>query len=113
MNVMANKSVVFELPTLASDLRSLLNQTSISGMKSDIILHSGDVNIPCHKCILSARSYHFQEILAAPSLSLSLSLLQSGKIKVKTIHPSILREFVNFIYTDECRYSSKRLFLSN
>jgi len=89
--------------TLAADLEYLLSQaSSVGGMKYDIILVSGDVRIPCHQCILSCRSRVFRESFLTSANAMKL-MLHAGKNVVNKIHPSVLREFVHFLYTDECR----------
>jgi hypothetical protein len=70
--------------------------------KSDITLASEDEKVPCHQCILAARSPVFCDMLQTGATSMKM-FLQAGKIYVtKHVHPSVLRVFVCFLYTDHC-----------
>ena len=98
-------AVETESRTLASDMRFLLNETTTASMKSDVVLASGEERVPCHQCILSARSPVFREIFQAPATSMKI-MLHAGKLYTSKIDPSVLKEFVSFLYTDQCRYRS-------
>lgn len=92
------------ISTLSSDLEFLLNQSGSSSncLKGDITLISGDVRVTCHQCILACRSRIFRESFHTTTSAMKL-MLNYGKNVVNKIHPSILREFVRYLYTDECR----------
>lgn len=88
--------------TLASDMKFLLNETESAGMRSDVVLSSGKENMPCHQCILSARSPVFRDMFKSPTLGIDM-FFKAGKLHTSDIEPSILKEFVHFLYTDQCR----------
>ncbi|CAE7465339.1 BPM3, partial [Symbiodinium microadriaticum] len=91
-----------ESTTLASDMRFLLNETNTAGMRSDVVLASGEERVPCHQCILSARSPVFREMFQTPATGMKI-ILHAGKLFTSKIEPQVLKDFVNFIYTDQCR----------
>jgi hypothetical protein len=91
------------ITSLAADFEFLLSQAGAPGaMKCDITLVSGDVKVPCHQCILACRSKVFRETFLTSASAMKL-MLYAGKNVVNKIHPSVLREFVHFIYTDQCQ----------
>jgi len=91
----------FQVPTLSSDLRALLNQPTQLGIRSDVTLASGETRVPCHQCILSARSSVFREQFMSSSIAMK-RMLHAGKLYVSKIDPAVLHEFICFLYTDEC-----------
>jgi hypothetical protein len=111
------------VPTLASDLLKLLDinssievcpsgekifTTNVSSnnldvlWKTDITLASEDKRIPCHQCILAARSPVFCEMLQSSGTSTKM-FFQAGKLYVtKHVHPTVLQAFVYYLYSDHC-----------
>lgn len=111
------------IPTLADDMLRLLDINSSievleSGQKiitanvlsdnldllwkSDITLASEYELIPCHKCILAARSPVFCEMLQTTGTNMKM-FVQAGKLYVtKHVHPSVLKAFVYYLYSDHC-----------
>jgi hypothetical protein len=70
--------------------------------KSDITLVSEQERISCHQCILAARSRVFCEMLQSAGTSMKM-FIHAGKLFVtKHVHPTVLRAFVHFLYTDHC-----------
>jgi hypothetical protein len=83
--------------SLISDLTSL-----IDGYKADVFLCSGDQKIGCHKCILGIRSPVFKSMFQSADKAAKLVLF-GGRLNVEKINPDCLKEFILFIYTDNCR----------
>ena len=70
--------------------------------KSDITLVSENERISCHQCILAARSPKFRSILQSSGTDMKL-FFQAGKLFVdKHVHPSVLKAFVYYLYSDHC-----------
>jgi hypothetical protein len=99
----ADRTEDHPITSLAADFEFLLSQAcGVGAMKSDITLVSGEVKVPCHQCILACRSKVFRESFLTSASAMKL-MLYAGKNVVNKIHPSVLREFVHFIYTDQCQ----------
>jgi hypothetical protein len=103
---LSSADTTYEHPitTLPADLEFLLCQAggSHGAMKCDITLVSGEVKVPCHQCILACRSKVFRDSFLTSTTTMKL-MLHGGKNVVNKVHPSVLREFVHFMYTDQCR----------
>jgi hypothetical protein len=100
----ADTSYEHPITTLQSDMEFLLCQASGAhgAMRCDITLVSGEVKVPCHQSILACRSKVFRDSFLTSTTTVKL-MLHGGKNIVNKVHPSVLREFVHFIYTDQCR----------
>lgn len=65
-----------------------------SDSPGDIIFQVGDVEIPAHKLILTARYEYFEKMFSS-----GMKESETNRIQIKDVEPKIFKEVLQFIYT--------------